>query len=128
VLATERGVALTTLLVDLADWSPEPGSVDAVVLIFTHLPESIRAGAHQRLAQGLRGGGWLLLEAFHPDQLGYESGGPKDPAMLYTPSMLASDFDGLLDAELSWAGETTLTEGPGHQGLAWVTRWIGRRP
>ncbi|MBP8287558.1 MAG: class I SAM-dependent methyltransferase, partial [Rhodoferax sp.] len=44
-LAAQRGVTLTTLLVDLADWSPEPGSFDAVVLVYTHLPVGIRAGA-----------------------------------------------------------------------------------
>jgi len=126
-LAAERGVALTTLQVDLADWCPEPDSFDAIVLIFTHLPEPMRAGAHRRLAQGLRSGGLLLQEAFHTDQLQHTSGGPKDHAMLYTPAMLEDDFAGLLQPELSWAGEVTLSEGPGHQGLACVTRWIGSK-
>ena len=125
VLAAERGVALTTLQVDLAEWHPESGSFDAIVLIFTHLPASFRAAAHQRLAQGLRRGGLLLQEAFHPDQLQHDSGGPKDSTMLYTPAMLAQDFAGQLEVELSWSGQVTLAEGPGHQGLACVTRWIG---
>ena len=124
-LAAERGVALTTLQIDLADWQPEPDSFDAVVLIYTHLPSTIRSGAHQRLAAGLRSGGCLLQEAFHPDQLRHHSGGPKDVTMLYTPAMLADDFAGLLTPVLSWTGEVTLSEGPGHQGLACVTRWIG---
>lgn len=126
-LAAERGVTLTTLQIDLADWQPEPGSFDAVVLIFTHLPPSIRAVAHRRLASGLRSGGLLLQEAFHTDQLQHASGGPKDHAMLYTPQMLTDDFADLLTPVLSWAGEVTLSEGPGHQGLACVTRWIGRK-
>ena len=124
-LAAERGVSLTTLQVDLADWCPEPDSFDAIVLIFTHLPEHMRATAHHRLALGLRSGGLLLLEAFHTDQLQHSSGGPKDRSMLYTPDLLAADFAGQLMPELSWAGEVTLSEGPGHQGLACVTRWIG---
>jgi len=127
-LATERGVALCTLQIDLADWQPEPNSFDAVVLIFTHLPQSIRAGAHRRLASSLRSGGLLLQEAFHTDQLQHASGGPTDHAMLYTPDMLAADFVGLLTPVLSWAGEVTLSEGSGHQGLACVTRWIGQKP
>lgn len=125
-LAAQRGVTLTTLWVDLADWSPEPNSFDAVVLVFTHLPPSIRAAAHQRLALGLRPGGVLLQEAFHPDQLNHHSGGPKDLSMLYTPAMLDEDFAGLLSPVLSWHGEVLLSEGPGHQGLACVTRWIGQ--
>jgi len=97
------------------------------VLIYTHLPSSIRAGAHRRLAMGLKPGGWLLLEAFHPAQLAHHSGGPKDPDMLYTPEQLSADFTGLLTPVLAWQGETTLSEGPGHQGLAHVTRWVGQR-
>lgn len=127
-LATERGVALQTVLGDLADWAPEPGSFDAVVLTYVHLPEAIREGAHRRLAAALRPGGWMLLESFHPGQLPRSSGGPKDVAMLCTPTMLANDFAGLLEQDMAWDGETLLSEGPGHQGLAHVTRWIGRMP
>ncbi|WP_439112687.1 class I SAM-dependent methyltransferase [Hydrogenophaga sp.] len=124
-LAAERGVTLQTVLGDLADWAPEPASVDAVVLTFVHLPPSIRAAAHQRLAAGLRPGGLLILESFHPLQLQHRSGGPKDAAMLYTPAMLHKDFAGL-DELLLWHGELVLDEGPGHQGLAHVTRFVGR--
>ncbi|CAN5168235.1 class I SAM-dependent methyltransferase [soil metagenome] len=126
-LAASRGVALTTELADLTDWAPEAASLDAVVLIYTHLPSAIRQQAHRRLAQGLRSGGWLILEAFHPAQLAHASGGPKDPDMLYTPELLDADFQGLLAPVLSWHGETLLSEGPGHQGLAHVTRWLGQR-
>jgi SAM-dependent methyltransferase len=126
-LAATQGVTVTTELADLGDWSPAPASVDAVVLIYTHLPGTIRQGAHRRLAQGLRPGGWLLLEAFHPAQLAHSSGGPKDADMLYTPELLDADFAGLLAPVLAWHGETTLSEGPGHQGLAQVTRWVGQR-
>ena len=124
-LAAERNVTLETALGDLVDWSPAPAAFDAVVLTFVHLPPAIRADAHRRLAAGLRPGGVLVLEAFHPLQLDHRSGGPKDAAMLYTPETLRQDFSGL-DELLAWSGEVTLDEGPGHQGLAHVTRWIGR--
>ena len=126
-LAAEKGVTLTTALVDLADWVPLSASVDAVVLIYVHLPGSIRLRAHRALAQGLKPGGWLILEAFHPQQLQHVSGGPQDVDMLYTPEQMTAEFDGLLKPELAWQGETTLSEGPGHQGLAHVTRWLGQR-
>jgi 2-polyprenyl-3-methyl-5-hydroxy-6-metoxy-1,4-benzoquinol methylase len=111
-LATERGVAMHTALGDLADWAPEPGSLDAVVLVFVHLPPAIRVGTHRRLAAALRPGGWLLLEGFHPQQLQHRSGGPKDPATLITPELLRDDFAGLLEEELAWQGEVALDEGP----------------
>lgn len=126
-LAVSRGVSLPTERVDLADWAPEADSLDAVVLIYTHLPSAIRSAAHRRLAEGLQSGGWLILEAFHPAQLAHSSGGPKDADMLYTPELLDADFAGLLAPALVWQGETTLSEGPGHRGLAHVTRWVGRR-
>lgn len=126
-LAHRRGLSLDTQVADLADWVPEPRSVDAVVLIYTHLPDTFRRLAHRRLAQALCPGGYVLLEAFHPAQLQHRSGGPKDADMLYTPELLDQDFAGLLTPELRWHGEVQLAEGPGHQGLAHVTRWVGRR-
>ncbi|GAA6143806.1 class I SAM-dependent methyltransferase [Hydrogenophaga sp. 5NK40-0174] len=126
-LASGRGVKVDTVLADLAEWTPPAGQFDAVVLVYVHLPSSIRAAAHQRLAKALCPGGWLILEGFHPEQLKHNSGGPKDVDMLMTPTLLDADFGGLLTPVLSWEGETTLDEGPGHQGLARVTRWVGCR-
>lgn len=126
-LAAERGVALATEVGDLADWAPQAGAWDAVALVYVHLPSSIRAGAHRRLAQGLKPGGWLILEAFHPAQLGRPSGGPKDVDMLYTLALLREDLAGLCDEVLGWEGEVRLSEGPGHQGDGRVTRYVGRR-
>lgn len=126
-LAAQRGVTLTTQQVDLAHWTPEPGHFDAVVIIFTHLPESIRQAAHRRLAQGLKPGGRLIMEVFHPEQMRYQSGGPRDVSMLYSTEQVSDDFAGLLAPEQVWHGEINLSEGPGHQGPAVVTRWIGRK-
>lgn len=125
-LAAERGVSLTTVHGDLADWAPAPAGFDAVVLTFVHLPTAIRADAHRRLAAGLRPGGLLLLEAFHPQQLQHASGGPKDETMLFTPELLRADFGDTLEELLAWHGEVTLDEGPGHQGKAHVTRFVGQ--
>lgn len=124
-LAAERGVALRIEHGELADWQPAPASADAVVLTFVHLPPALRAQTHRRAAQALRPGGWLILEAFHPLQLNHRSGGPKDAAMLYTLASLREDFAGLQTVQ-AWEGEVRLDEGPGHQGLAHVTRWVGQ--
>lgn len=126
-LAARHGVAVDTEVVDLAQWMPAPHSVDAVVLTYVHLPPAIRAAAHRRIATALKPGGVLLLEAFHPRQLAYASGGPRDAAMLYALDTLRADFAGLADEELGWEGEIVLDEGPLHQGPAWVTRWVGCR-
>ena len=53
-LATKRGVHITTVHADLADWVPNPDSADALVLIYLHLPPLLRASAHKRLLNALR--------------------------------------------------------------------------
>lgn len=126
-LAAERGVRLHTVCADLSLWAPEPASVDAVVLVYLHLPPSLRAEVHAKLAQALRPGGWWLMEVFHPLQLAHSSGGPKDEAMLYTPEMISADLAPWLTPQVATTLTTTLDEGPGHQGLAQVTRWVGQR-
>lgn len=126
-LAHRRQVTLQTVLVDLADWQPEPASADAVVLTYLHLPPPLRTPVMHKLVQALKPGGVLLLEAFHPRQLQYNSGGPKNEAMLYTLDMLRGDLAAGMQELLASESETLLDEGPGHQGPAYVTRWIGQK-
>lgn len=125
-LARRQGVALQTLQADLGIWAPPPASCDAVVLTYVHLPTQTRPGIHRRLATALRPGGWLLLEAFTPQQLAFGSGGPKDVDMLYTLAVLRDDFAGLLREELGIELLANLDEGPGHQGPAHIVRWLGQ--
>ena len=127
-LAARRGVRLHTTQADLAQWQPEPAHFDAVAAIYLHLPPPLRAAVHHKLAQALRPGGWLVLEAFHPAQLPLASGGPKNVAMLYTLDMLRADFAEHLHEVLGEETDTMLDEGPGHQGSAKVTRWVGQKP
>lgn len=126
-LADERGVSIDTEVGDLALWAPVSGAWDALVLVYVHLPSALRTAAHQRLAQGLATGGVVIVEAFHPAQLGHASGGPRDADMLCTLAQLRGDFAGLCDELLGWEGGIVLDEGLGHQGAAHVTRYIGRR-
>lgn len=126
-LAAQRGVSVDIEQGDLAYWAPVPGAWDAVVLTYVHLPTAIRQAAHRRLVQGLSADGWFLLEAFHPLQLQHHSGGPRDPDMLYTVAQLREDLSPWCEEVIGWEGPVELREGPGHQGTAYVTRWLGRR-
>jgi SAM-dependent methyltransferase len=129
-LAAQRRVRLETLDADLTDWTPEPASMDAVVLTYVHLPSAVRPRAHQAMIKALKPGGHLILEAFHPSQVGLSSGGPKDVDMLYTAACLRADAQasGVAGQELTaLEGRVTLDEGPFHQGPAQVTRWVWRR-
>lgn len=128
-LARRRQVEphMQTLLADVTEWHPEPQAFDAVVVCYLHLPSSQRPGVMAHLLKALKPGGLLLLEAFHPNQLGLTSGGPKDVDLLYTLQALRDDAQGsgVRGRELlGWEGEIDLDEGPFHQGRAQVTRWI----
>lgn len=130
-LAAQRGVVVHTVWTDLADWQPAPQAVDAVALIYVHLSAPLRTQVLHRALRALRPGGVLVLEAFHPQQLtGYTSGGPKQVELLYTLEQLRADAAsaGVPSTErFAREGNTQLNEGPGHQGLAFVTQWVVQR-
>jgi SAM-dependent methyltransferase len=124
-LAGARGVAIRTVVADLARFRPEQAAYDALVLIFVHLPPGIRAAVHAAAAAGLRPGAAVIVEAFTPRQLGRSSGGPPQGGLLYEPETVRADFPGVEWLTLAEA-EVELDEGPFHQGRAAVVRGAGR--
>lgn len=124
-LAASRGVRIRTTVADLAAFVPEPGRYGAVVLVFLHLPPSLRPVVHARAAAALAPGGVLVVEAFSPRQLAFTSGGPRQPDMLYDAATLRGDFPGVAWESLGEL-ETDLDEGPLHQGRASIVRGVGR--
>lgn len=125
-LAAESGVHVDTLVADLKTWAPPPGAFDAVVLMYLHMPAAMRTAVHRNVAAALRSGGLLLLEAFHPTQLGRASGGPKEIDLLYALDDIRADFKEAIEEMSGEELEVLLDEGPGHQGMAMVTRYRGR--
>ncbi|SIT72113.1 Methyltransferase domain-containing protein [Ectothiorhodosinus mongolicus] len=126
-LAQLQGVTIETVLADVCQWQWPQAAYDHVVAIYLHVPPEQRPRLHRGLIDALKPGGTLLLEAFGPEQLDYDSGGPDDLDMLYSGVMLREDF---ADAEIMELAELVveLDEGPGHQGLGAVTRALIRRP
>lgn len=99
---------------------------DAVGLIYVHLPAELRKKFHQEIYNSIKPGGFLVLEAFAKEQEKLESGGPRDPELLYDALSLCSDFPylHLLSCEQK---EIILNEGDYHKGRAAVLRIIGQR-
>ena len=126
-LADERGVTIETAVVDLSTYQPEVASADAVVLIYVHMPPAVRRAAHRNLVRALKPGGLIILEAFHRDQLGRTSGGPKDVAMLFDLALLAEDFGSDIRAVHGFEGDIDLDEGRGHIGRSAIVRFVGVR-
>ena len=125
-LAVRRGVTLHYELADMMTILLPAAAYDVVALIYVHQPEAIRKRLHEAAIQTLKPGGTLLLEAFSKAQLPLDSGGPKDPSMLYDAAMLREDFRALHRVSLE---ETTteLAEGIYHQGIAQVVRLIAKK-
>lgn len=122
-LATERGVELTTIVADLADFELGENRWDLIVSIFAHAPPPIRAGVHARLATALRPGGKLILEAYTPDQVGRGTGGPPVPELTMTLDGLRGE---LVDMTIETGQELvrSVIEGPGHTGDGAVVQVI----
>jgi SAM-dependent methyltransferase len=126
-LAAERGVPLQTEVADLTRWRWPEAEFDFVASIFLHLFPEGRQYAHRGMAAALKPGGYLILEAFHQDQLGRGTGGPKQMDLLYTEEILREDFSTLEILTLERA-EPHLDEGKKHRGRAVVVRLIARKP
>ncbi|HZF77915.1 MAG TPA: class I SAM-dependent methyltransferase [Acetobacteraceae bacterium] len=126
-LAATRGVTLRTEAADLAAWDGPEAAFDLVAWIYLHLPPADRAAAAPRVLRAMAPGALLVLECFTPAQEGRRSGGPKDPALLWTRALVERHFAGLEVLELL-EGTVLLDEGPRHQGPAEVVRAVLRKP
>lgn len=123
--AEKEKVFIHYTLQDIAGFRAEK-QYDAVALIFVHLPAGLRQQFHGEVYHSIRPGGFLVLEAFAKEQIKYESGGPRDKALLYDVPSLCSDFPFLhmISCEQK---EILLNEGSFHKGKASVLRLLGQR-
>ncbi len=101
-------------------------SIDVLGIIYAHIESENRKAVHQRLAECLKPGGHLILEAFSKKQLGNTSGGPKSLDMLYDLEEIKLDFPGFY-WKVSVAQSRTLNEGKYHQGNAELIQLFGRK-
>ncbi len=125
-LATERGVDLTTVVADLADYDLGENRWDLIVSIFAHMPPPIRARVHAAIATSLRPSGLFVLEAYTPDQVGRGTGGPPVPELTMTLEGVQQELDGMT---VQSGRETvrSVVEGPGHNGDGAVVQLVAVR-
>lgn len=125
-LAARRCVTLQTECCDLTAWNPPRGEFDLIVEISIHFPGEVRRKVHRNLSDAVKPRGLYLIEAFHENQCGRASGGPKDRDMLSTRDKLLEDFREFSILELM-EGTVLLNEGPRHQGEAWMVRMVAQK-
>ena len=126
-LAAERGVRLTAVVADLADFTIADGAWSGIVSVFVHLSAPLRAHVYAAVAAGLRPGGVFVLEAYTPRQLALGTGGPKSAELLVTLDALRRELAGL-EFEIGREIEREVTEGKYHGGRAAVVQVLARKP
>ena len=125
-LAKLRGVNITTVHKDLADFDIGVEQWDVIVSIFCHLPPTLRADVHQRCKIGLRQNGMLLLEAYTPQQLEYKTGGPPTAEMMMDVQTLSDEFSGMGFLHLQ-EHIREISEGKFHNGTGAVVQVLGKK-
>ena len=126
-LASKHGVSVTTIEANLLEWEWPQGEFDLIVSTFAHMPSSVRAKLHGLFVEALSSNGLMFIEGFTKDQKPfqeqYDSGGPPELDLLYSPDDIRSDFSALTPLSF-FTGVETLFEGPKHQGPAALLRAV----
>jgi 2-polyprenyl-3-methyl-5-hydroxy-6-metoxy-1,4-benzoquinol methylase len=125
-LAKARGVEVTTVHADLADYDIGTQQWDAIISIFCHLPPQLRQDVHRRCVKGLRSKGMLLLEAYTPLQLQYKTGGPPVAEMMMDMPSLRSELIGLDFLHLQECVRE-IHEGEFHNGTGAVVQALAQK-
>lgn len=126
-LAAEQGVQIDTVVADLAEFAIAPGSWDAIVSIFAHLPPALRRTVHRQVVAGLRPGGVLVLEAYTLAQLALKTGGPPTAELLMSLETLRQELAGL-DLQHAVELEREIIEGRLHTGRGAVVQILATKP
>lgn len=125
-LAAERGVRITAIQADLADFRIEPGRWQGIVSIWCHMPLQLRRAVHGQCVAGLAPDGVLVLEAYTPAQLAHGTGGPPVVELLVTLEQLRDELRGLR-LEIGRELERDVYEGRYHRGRSAVVQVLAVR-
>ncbi|MCB1592161.1 MAG: class I SAM-dependent methyltransferase [Alphaproteobacteria bacterium] len=127
-LASEAGVLVFYTVCDLDDYDFGEEKWDAIVSIFGYVGpnEETRKIVYRRIRKGLKPGGVFIVEAYHPRQLEYGTGGPKDVDFLLSFEEFKKSFEvsGFLHGEEM---EREVLEGAFHTGVSYVTQVIWKK-
>jgi SAM-dependent methyltransferase len=122
-LAQEKKVEISYELGDLGSASFKGASFDAAALIFVHQKFPERRAFHRQLRKFIKPGGSLIMEAYSKEQLRYQTGGPKDPELLFSLDDIREDFSGWNIIHLEKT-EVVHDEGLLHKGIGSVIRLV----
>jgi SAM-dependent methyltransferase len=126
-LAGKRGVTLEIEQADILNWTWPEATYDLVAAIFIQFappPERDRIIAGIRRA--LKSGGLLILQGYTPKQIEFATGGPSNPANLYTADLLRTWFGDWDILHLN-EHESVISEGSHHHGMSALIDLVARK-
>jgi SAM-dependent methyltransferase len=91
-LAENAGVTVELVCADATQ--PIGGQFDLVVVLYLQLPADQRRPAYRNAADAVAPGGTLLVVGHDITNLAEGTGGPQDPAVLFTAADVVADLDG----------------------------------
>jgi SAM-dependent methyltransferase len=94
-LAAARGVVIDWVHADLREYRAEAGAFQLVLVAYLQLRADELDGVLRGAATALAPGGVLLVVGHDVTNLTEGTGGPQDPAVLYTPEGITRSLDGL---------------------------------
>lgn len=125
-LANDKGVTITTQVVDLADYEFGEQQWDAIVVMWVHLPTALRQHIHDQIAPALKRGGVLILEAYTQQQLTMDAvgGPPASEKQRFGSLDILRDELAELQEVIGVEKTRMVSEGTRHQGLSAVVQFI----
>lgn len=127
-LAAERGVEVEFEQADVLTWAWPEAAYDVVVAIFIQFaPPPGREAIVEGLRRALKPGGTLILQGYTPKQIEHGTGGPSNPANLYTRADLERWFGDWRIDHLA-EHESVIREGTHHHGLSALIDLVAVKP
>ena len=88
-LAERHNVPINLELGDAHDWDYSEAAFDVVAEVFTQFSKpDERARKWAGMRKALKSGGYLVIVGYRPEQLAFNTGGPRDVAHLYSEALL----------------------------------------
>lgn len=126
-LAADEGVEVEAHVCTWEAWDWDR-PFDLVVAIFVQFADpAFRARQFADFARAVAPGGRLALHGYTPEQVALGTGGPPDPAHMYTEEMLRAAFAQGWRIERLAAYEREVQEGRGHSGRSALIDLVARR-
>ncbi len=121
--AAQAGVEVDWVVGDATE-APLP-EVDLVVLAYLQLSAAPRRAVVRRAWEALAPGGTFFLVAHDSTNLAEGTGGPQDPAVLYTAADVLADLEGLEAPQVTTADRVArpVQADDGHGGTTDATAW-----